>query len=325
MVNPGFEFKKLDKNNYLIDGKEVIVVDETSNDLPMVSVTMITYNHSKFIKQAIEGVLMQQTNFKVVLVIGEDCSSDETREIVTDYQRKHKDKIILKLPQYNLAININSISNKLFCKGKYIAECEGDDYWIDPLKLQKQVDFLEKNLEYSMCFTHQIEVSKSGEFLKENKYENKIYTTADIVKGFIPGTQTMLLRNFDCLPEMLKKYIFSASGDRMVAYCSSFFGDLYLLPEFTAAYRRTGEGVWTSFPDSKKFIFSLEEFIKFHQLIGLPVNNEIVHAKINGAYPYLFRNSKSKFLINISQVGQMKRKYNIKSNFILYFFKKVLG
>lgn len=120
----------------------------------MVSVDMITYNHEKYIAQAIEGVLMQKTNFLIELVIGEDCSTDNTRQICIDYKEKFPDKIRLLLPNNNLGINENGLQTLKACTGKYIALCEGDDYWTDPYKLQKQVDFLEAHLDYGMIHTN---------------------------------------------------------------------------------------------------------------------------------------------------------------------------
>lgn len=119
---------------------------------PVVSVCMITYNHEAFISQSIEGVLMQKTNFAFELIIGEDCSTDKTREICFKYKEKYPQKITLLLPESNLGMTKNFISSLNVAAGKYIALCEGDDYWTDPYKLQKQVDFLESNSEYSCCF-----------------------------------------------------------------------------------------------------------------------------------------------------------------------------
>jgi len=117
---------------------------------PLVSVKMITYNHEPFIAQAIEGVLMQKTDFPIELIIGEDCSTDRTREIVVDYQKKHPDIIRVIISDKNVGMHKNGQRSEKVCRGKYIAYCEGDDYWIEPLKLQKQVDFLEANPDYGM-------------------------------------------------------------------------------------------------------------------------------------------------------------------------------
>ena len=120
---------------------------------PLVSVKMLTYNHELYIGQAIQGVLQQKTNFPFELVIGEDCSTDSTREIVFDYQKKYPDIIMVITSDKNVGANKNSKRTTKACRGKYIAFCEGDDYWTDPYKLHKQVDFLEANPDYGMLHT----------------------------------------------------------------------------------------------------------------------------------------------------------------------------
>ncbi len=112
---------------------------------PLVSIKMITYNHEPYIAQAIEGVLLQQTDFPIELVIGEDCSTDGTCEIVFNYQKKYPDIIRVITSEQNVGMHKNGYRTVKACRGKYVAYCEGDDYWHDPRKLQKQVDYLEQN------------------------------------------------------------------------------------------------------------------------------------------------------------------------------------
>ncbi len=112
---------------------------------PVVSVKMFTYNHEPYIAKAIEGVLMQETNFPIELVIGEDCSTDRTREIVLEYQRKHPDIIRVLLWDKNVGPRKNALKLNELLRGKYVAFCEGDDYWTHPKKLQMQVDIMEAN------------------------------------------------------------------------------------------------------------------------------------------------------------------------------------
>ena len=130
-----------------------------------VSVFMITYNHEKYIAEALDSILMQETDFDFDIVIGEDCSTDATRRIVLEYSRKYPDKI--KLLLHN--VNVGFISNMMYvleaCTGKYVAMCEGDDYWTYPFKLQKQVDFLEANNEY-MLATHGYRIVKDGNVIR---------------------------------------------------------------------------------------------------------------------------------------------------------------
>lgn len=119
---------------------------------PLLSVVTITYNHEPYIAKCIEGVLMQKVNFPIEFIIAEDCSTDGTRAICEKYATKHPKLIRLITSETNIGYNPNELRAMKAAKGKYIAYCEGDDYWTDPMKLQKQVDFLETNPNYSICF-----------------------------------------------------------------------------------------------------------------------------------------------------------------------------
>jgi len=122
-----------------------------------ISIWITTYNHEKYIAEAIESVLRQETTFTYELVIGEDCSTDRTREIVLAYKAQYPDKIKLLLPDKNLGMIPMYKATYSLCTGKYVAWLDGDDYWTDPFKLQKQVGFLADNPDYVLCF-HNVEV-----------------------------------------------------------------------------------------------------------------------------------------------------------------------
>jgi glycosyltransferase involved in cell wall biosynthesis len=119
---------------------------------PMVTVRTSTYQHGPFIQDCIEGVLMQKTNFPIEFIIGEDFSTDGTRDIVFEYAKRYPDIIRVITADYNVGSKANGRRCIQASRGKYMALCEGDDYWTDPLKLQKQVDFLEVNSDCSLCF-----------------------------------------------------------------------------------------------------------------------------------------------------------------------------
>ena len=121
----------------------------------LVSVVMITYNHEKYIQQAIEGVLMQKINFHIELIIADDTSPDQTENIVKKIIVEHPNGHWIKYTKhkFNKGVSKNFTWALKQAKGKYIALCEGDDYWTDPLKLQKQVDFLEENENIGLVST----------------------------------------------------------------------------------------------------------------------------------------------------------------------------
>lgn len=119
---------------------------------PLVSVMMITYLHAPYIRQAIESIVSQQTNFPFELVIGEDCSPDDTMAIILELQKKYPHIIRILYSESNVGMNDNAFRTALHCRGEYTAFCEGDDFWLDSLKLQKEADYLNAHSDCGLCF-----------------------------------------------------------------------------------------------------------------------------------------------------------------------------
>ena len=171
---------------------------------PTVSVLMVTYNHEKYIRDAIEGVLIQKTKFPIELIIGEDNSTDTTRDICIEYANTNREIIKILPSEKNLGglHNINRSLNA--CNGKFIAICEGDDFWIDPFKLQKQVDFLNNNPDYALIYTNK-KVLIGETFFDDKQISVK---TGDIVEDLLLAnhisTLTVLART-EIFKESVKK------------------------------------------------------------------------------------------------------------------------
>jgi glycosyltransferase involved in cell wall biosynthesis len=213
-----------------------------------VSVAMITYNHEAFIAQAINSVLMQQVNFNYELVIGEDCSTDNTRSIVTDFRDRHPDKIRLVVSNVNVGANKNEARTLQACRGQYIAFLEGDDYWTDPAKLQKQVDFLESQPGCALCFHDVMMISEDGACVAESyspPNRKPIYTLDDILERCFIQSCSVMLRNGLVLeyPNQFKNVL---NGDWVLFILNAQHGDIGYLDERMAAYRLHPGGVWTS-------------------------------------------------------------------------------
>ena len=117
---------------------------------PILTVVCITYNHEKYIEEALDSMLIQETNFPFEIIVGEDCSPDQTKDILVKYQKRYPNIVKPILRKENVGAYKNEEECILLSKGKYIAFLEGDDFWVDKLKLQKQVDFLNNNLEYGL-------------------------------------------------------------------------------------------------------------------------------------------------------------------------------
>lgn len=157
---------------------------------PLASISCVTYNQEKFIGKAIESFLAQKTNFPFEIIIGEDCSTDATRKIVSGYRDKYPDIIRLITSDENVGPLINGFRTKQQCRGKYIAICDGDDYWIDPLKLQKQVDFLEANPDYIMVYTDIENIDEEGAIIPTTPFyemQKSKYKSGDIFFDLLQG------------------------------------------------------------------------------------------------------------------------------------------
>ena len=216
------------------------------NNEVIVSVCMITYNHEKYISEAIEGVLMQKTTFPIELIIGEDCSTDSTRKIVVEYAEKHPDIIRPLLPERNLGMMTNFIETMQEATGKYIALCEGDDYWTDPYKLQKQVDILEANENIVAVATNAAICDFNGNTIQKEKIvvspDNKdgAYNLHDFFsKGIQYPTLTVVFRNreMDFIKSKMQYLSNPFLGDWTLWVLLHTLGDFYFINQVTASYR----------------------------------------------------------------------------------------
>lgn len=228
---------------------EKIDSDSLPNESKLVAVVyMLTYNQENFIEQAVESVMNQETDFNYKLVIGEDYSTDKTREICLLLKEKYPHKIDLILNETNLGI-INNTKNilrsSLGNSAGYIALIEGDDYWTDPLKLQKQVDFLRTNPDYSIVFHKVKEIDASGKQINilNSPDSEANYNIHDLAAGnFIHTASVVFRKNFDELPSWIE---YSVVGDYPLHMMNAQYGLIKYFPEEMAVYR-TGNGIWSS-------------------------------------------------------------------------------
>jgi glycosyltransferase involved in cell wall biosynthesis len=214
---------------------------------------MVTYNHSKFISQAIEGVLSQKTDFRVKLFIGEDCSEDNTREICQKYVDENPGRIeLICTRQNNMWDNSNNIWKACKDSGaKYLALCEGDDFWTDPLKLQKQVDFLDANPDFALSFSASRIVDKDGKDLPKEGYfptlTKDVLTIEDFILSYVSviPTASVIYRNI--LPFPLPDfYLTTMSGDILITLLIAHTGKAKYFEEEMSAYRIHSGGVTQS-------------------------------------------------------------------------------
>lgn len=208
-----------------------------------VSVAIITYNHEKYIEKAIQSVLVQKTSFTFEIIVSDDCSGDRTQAVIQKLHKENPDCIVPVLRKKNVGMKLNSIETLKFCKGEYVAFLEGDDFWTDSQKLQKQVDFLDQHKDYAAIYhackviDHQeTEIELPGTFTVTSEYQ-----VNDMESYIIPGqTSTVLARNFWkedlALLEMLNKVHYSPL-DRIVPLLLLSEGRIYCMQEKMSVYR----------------------------------------------------------------------------------------
>ncbi|MEG0760409.1 MAG: glycosyltransferase, partial [Chryseobacterium sp.] len=231
-------------------------------------------------------------NFNFDIVVGEDCSSDNSREILINYQKNHPGKFKLLLHKTNIGANKNQEQVLDNCTGRYIAICEGDDYWTDPHKLQKQVDFLENNPDYSICFHNVEEVDSNGKVLDIRHVISdsveKTYTIEDLAEGnFIHTASVLFRRNFNELPSW---FFTSPAGDYPLHIMNASYGLIKYFPEKMAAYR-IGQGVWSSQTRQVQFVNTI--FVIKLMMANLKLSNQVLKN---------FDNQISRLLLHIKDV-----------------------
>lgn len=265
IVNEALKERFLLQKEYLGDNKLVNQIN------PLVSITVATYQHVDYIKQCLDGILMQKTNFLYEVIIGEDGSIDGTQEICKEYARKYPDKIRLFIRDRNLSqfvtdnsevIRFNGIWNRMSARGKYIAWCEGDDYWTDPYKLQKQVDFLESHPDYVVCsHRYQVYEQKIKRFTSIlpiiNHKEGDDFLMTDLIQGkWLIQPLCMVYRKSVLENERLKRYRYVI--DTVFVYNMLTQGKAFCFSDVMGVYRIQEKGIWSGIDSNEKIFLQLK-------------------------------------------------------------------
>lgn len=248
-----------------------------SSNKPIISISCITFNHESFVRECLDGFFMQQTEYPFEILIYDDASTDKTADIIREYKAKYPDIIhaILQTEnQWSKGVRgIASRFNFSRARGKYIAMCEGDDYWTDPLKLQKQVDFLEANEDYVLVHHNAIAIDEKGRIIEKSvlpKKKLKDYSQKELSRGPHILTLSLCFRSIAFKPPKEVYEVFN--GDTFIFSILGNFGkakyDSSIKP---AAYRKHSGGIWSLNSPVKKFnnfIHSFHVFSKYYYRQG---------------------------------------------------------
>jgi hypothetical protein len=221
---------------------------------PKVSIVTTTHNQEDYVRQAFDSFVAQQTDFPVEVVVADDASTDSTPAIIREYADHYPQLFRPIFRPENLGLNLNLTGALSAARGEYVALCEGDDYWIDPLKLSKQITFLDRHPEAAVCF-HPVQVIWEDGYAKDSKFppvylRGKLTVDALIVMNFIQTNSVVYrrLQRYDDIPADVMPL------DWYLHVRHAAHGDIAMLPETMAVYRRHAQGMWHNmFVDPSKF------------------------------------------------------------------------
>lgn len=268
---------------------------------PKVSVCLITYNHESFIKEALDNILSQKTDFSYEIIISNDLSTDSTEEIINTYKTKYPQKIKYLSTKRQLGVIENWIKCLNAATGKYIAIIEGDDYWTSPYKLQKQFELMEANPNYSFCF-HKLIMkferdNDIDEYLNQNLSKNKFSIKDLILEKWFIGTCSIFYRR-NCLPQNISWIKGLKMIDKPIQLMLALNGDIGLIDEYMGVYRIHNNGVsqiqWLGKERifEKSLIKTLKRFNKYSRFKYA----NIIYQKLYKLYFALLEKNKNHFI-----------------------------
>ncbi len=255
---------------------------ENMEKRPLVSVCCLAYNHENTIAQAIEGVLSQKTNFDIEMIIHDDASTDQTAEIICEYVNKYPGIIRPIYQEVNQYHNCNLAKEYVnpLVRGKYIAICEGDDYWTNPNKLQIQIDYMEAHPECAMTF-HAIEqLDTDGKTIDYYPMrESGIVPTELVIKrgGLFCPSVSLVIRSDVCM-KWPKFRVKAKIYDYPIQILSALEGSIYYIHEKMGVYRYASAGSWTQEREKKTDFFHIQNEIEWLGMFDEYSNGEYVDA-----------------------------------------------
>jgi glycosyltransferase involved in cell wall biosynthesis len=260
---------------------------------PLVSVCVFTYNHERYVRDAMDGISRQRISFPIEVIVGDDCSNDNTTKILLEFKKKWPHPTRLIFNNKNLGCRLNAKNVRAEAAGTYIAQCEGDDYWTDPHKLQRQVDFLESHPDYSIC-SHNV-VVKYEETEKQNEWlgrkQKQVITIQDVLRYGSAGATCSLVFKRSLIHSLPAWFYSLPSADWAIQVLSCSNGKMKYFPEPMAVYRRHNTGMTAvQTPDDLVRIFN-EGGVKicevFDKHFDFKYHDDIEYNLVNYFYPQL--------------------------------------
>lgn len=267
---------------------------------PILSICFITYNHVKYVDQALDSILSQKTKYRYEINILDDCSTDGTQDILNKYKELHPEKINLYFQPINTKAQ-HFYEGLKCCQAKYICTLEGDDYWCDDLKIEKQIDFLEANSSFVGCSHNTRMIYESGDKPSELINKEKLFDTYSIDEltkcAIYCHTSSYIYRNIfnGCLPDSHTKN--KECGDWFMSMLYAEHGPIKYIDEVMSVYRINSFGIWSSFNQYERAIKNIEGVIVYNRLLNYKYENNflnVANGMLTGLYESLGYNSDTK-------------------------------
>src|SRR5262245_27732242 len=244
----------------------------------MVSVILVTYNHERYIEQALDSILSQEAPFEFEVLVSEDCSTDRTREIVSHYSRLYPNRIRLFLSERNLNTNEVTLRALRAARGTYVAFLDGDDYWASREKLARQVLFLQSHPEYALCFHDVMQFwengSRSPELFNSKKQAQTSCIDEIMAHNFIAGCSAMIRRSaLSSIPSWFEHCLY---GDWPLYVFAAQHGPIGFIPEAMGAYRIHKDGIWSGATAVQQWKGLIEFSDYLQQYLGPPYQRALV-------------------------------------------------
>jgi glycosyltransferase involved in cell wall biosynthesis len=283
----------------------VCMKNDSENIDVLVSVRVITFNHEKFIRQCLDSIIAQKTSFNFEIVVGDDCSTDSTKDILLEYGVRYPSLIRNIFRGKNVGSNLNIHLTNMACSGKYIAWCDGDDYWIDENKMQLQFDFLETHPDFAICFHNAWKIddnapAKRKEF-NPRLPEFKVFQPEDIFKTWLISNSSVIYRN-GIITENCPPFIWNGThGDLISFMFLSRKGKIGFINKLMSVYRIHGQSITKSaYSGIEHNELHISQCLAFNEFLNFKFNKlirrHVAQYHLSSAYCFAKENNRKEAL-----------------------------
>jgi glycosyltransferase involved in cell wall biosynthesis len=255
-----------------------------------ISVIVTAYNHEKYIAQCLDSIIMQKGYFDLEVILGDDCSKDTTRKIMMEYSEKYPGLFVLLPPQANLGIPHNIKRCLKACSGDYIAFCEGDDYWTDSYKLQKQLDFMESHPAYSLCFNaiviYREESNRFETHFDQLHMVNDTLTIEDLIEHNAIGNFSCCMYRTIDIQALQNKLFDIPMADWLFNMACGQIGKIGFIRDWMSVYRIHDNGAWSSISRGEQYKQLLSSIENYDQFFDYKYNKQFNQLKESAIKKY---------------------------------------